>query len=166
VSNLSRFVEAQNRPHVGLSEALDEIRGTGKQGHWIWYVFPQIAGLGYSSMSRSYAIADAQEGEDYLRDSILRPRLLAATAAVAAQVSRGLPVALLMGSSIDTQKLVSSLTLFRRLAARLGRTESLENWHELVDAADIVLSAAAAEGYPPCRYTLDRLEASGYGETA
>jgi uncharacterized protein (DUF1810 family) len=162
VPDLSRFVEAQNRPHVGLREALDEISGTGKRGHWIWYVFPQIAGLGDSNMSRTYAIADVEEGEAYLRDPILRPRLLAAIAAVAAQVSRGQRVDVVMGSSIDTQKLVSSVTLFRHLAARLERTENLEHCHELVEAADIVLRAAVLEGYPPCRHTLDRLETSGY----
>ena len=72
--SLQRFHEAQTDPRVGYDRALAEIRCGRKTSHWIWYIFPQLAGLGRSAMAEKYAIRDLAEACDYLRDPILRAR--------------------------------------------------------------------------------------------
>ena len=162
MGQLDRFRAAQDVPGSGFDQALQEIRAGAKTGHWIWYVFPQLAGLGGSAMSRTFAIADVAEAEAYLRDPVLRARLLTITAAVAEQVTtRGRPLRALMGSEIDARKLVSSLTLFVHVARRLHHAEGLDAYAALVGAADAVLARAADEGYPPCAFTLSRLDRAG-----
>jgi uncharacterized protein (DUF1810 family) len=106
-SALSRFVDAQSSGTY--EQALGELRAGRKQGHWIWFVFPQIAGLGRSEMSRHYAISGLDEARAYLAHPVLGPRLVEA-----AQALLDLPgddaVAVL--GSIDATKLRSSMTLF------------------------------------------------------
>ena len=155
--NLDRYIEAQNQPHTGYASALAEIRAGGKQGHWIWYVFPQLAGLGRSGPSLRYAIADLPEARAYLQHSELRSRLLAITSAVAEQARQGHRLDDVMGSTIDVAKLVSSLTLFTHVARQLSVAAGVDTYRALVTAGDEVLGAAAEQGYPPCRFTLDRL---------
>ena len=162
MSTLARFVDAQARPYDGFDAALRELSSTGKQRHWIWYVFPQLAGLGQSAMSQRYAIAGPPEAEGYLRDSTLRHRYLAVTNAVADQLARGMRLDRIMGSSIDTIKLVSSLTLFRAVAARLARLDTLEGCDALANAAERILARAAHEGYPACQHTLTVLRDARY----
>jgi hypothetical protein len=88
---------------------------------------------------------------------LLRNRLLTATTVVAERLRQKVGLGNLMGSSTDALKLVSSLTLFGAVARRLGTAgESAEHW-SLADLADEILAAAASEGYPPCRYTIERL---------
>jgi uncharacterized protein (DUF1810 family) len=157
--NLDRYIEAQSQPHAGYISALAEIRAGGKQGHWIWYVFPQLAGLGRSGPSLRYAIADLPEARAYLQHPELRARLLAITSAVAEQARQGHRLADVMGSSIDVTKLVSSLTLFAHVARQLHVAEGLDTHRDLVAAANEVLATAAEQGYPPCRFTRDRLGA-------
>jgi uncharacterized protein (DUF1810 family) len=158
VPQLERFKEAQNRPDSGLKSALAEMRNDCKQGHWIWYVFPQLSGLGTSSLSQKYAINDVAEAAEYLHDAMLCSRLLMITTTVAARVkSDGVSLHTLMSSSVDVRKLVSSLTLFRGVAKKLHASEGLEEYGALARVAEDVLAAAASEGYPPCRYTLARL---------
>ena len=155
--SLNRYLEAQNQPHAGYASALAEIRAGGKQGHWIWYVFPQLAGLGRSGPSLRYAIADLSEARAYLQHPELRSRLLAITSAVAEQARQGHRLDDIMGSTIDVTKLVSSLTLFTHVARQLSVATRVDTYGELVTAGDEVLRAAAEQGYAPCRYTLDRL---------
>ena len=73
MSDLSRFVKAQETDY---ERALSEIRSGHKRSHWIWYIFPQIAGLGFSSTAQYYAIKDRQEAEEYLKNDLLRDRLV------------------------------------------------------------------------------------------
>jgi len=155
--NVERFLEAQDRRPTGYASALAEIRSGGKQGHWIWYVFPQLAGLGGSAASVRYGIVDLPEARAYLQNETLRSRLLAITAAVAEQARGGYPLSAVMGSSIDVMKLVSSLTLFAHVARQLHADEQLDAFRELATTAEKVLVTAAKEGYPACRFTLDRL---------
>ena len=129
--NLDRYIEAQNQPHTGFASALAEIRAGGKQGHWIWYVFPQLAGLGRSGPSLRYAIADLPEARAYLQHPELRSRLLAITSAVAEHARQGHRLDDVMGSSIDATKLVSSLTLFTHVARQLSVAEGLETYRDL-----------------------------------
>ena len=104
--NLTRFVRAQESDYA---RALSEIRSGRKRTHWIWYVFPQIAGLGLSQMSRQYAIADAAEARAYLSHPILGPRLL--ECAEAALRIDGRTAFEIFGSP-DEMKLRSCATLF------------------------------------------------------
>jgi uncharacterized protein (DUF1810 family) len=154
---LERFTRAQDDPSDGFGAALEEIRSGGKRGHWIWYVFPQLAGLGGSAMSRTYAIRDAAEAEAYLRHPVLGPRLVAMASAVAEQLRRGVPLETVMGSSIDVLKLVSSLTLFGHVARQQPGPGGPEAASALVPLADEILETAHAAGIPACAFTLDRL---------
>jgi len=129
-----------------------------KQGHWIWYVFPQLSGLGHSSVSRTYGIDGLPEAEAYLRDAELRSRLMAVTAAVRDHLSKGASVETLMGSSTDALKLVSSLTLFGHAAKQLHGAEGVAAYGALARAAAEVLNAAERQGYGPCEYTISRLD--------
>ena len=72
-NNLQRFVAAQEKSY---DKALSEIRNGRKQSHWMWYVFPQIQGLGFSETSKFYAIKDMSEAEAFLKHSVLGERLL------------------------------------------------------------------------------------------
>jgi uncharacterized protein (DUF1810 family) len=69
--NLDRFREVQDAPHVGFAVALRELKAGRKKSHWIWYVFPQLAGLGQSSTAVYYGLAGAEEAAAYLRDRVL-----------------------------------------------------------------------------------------------
>lgn len=110
--DLDRFVEAQDAP-VGVSSAyeraLGELRAGRKQAHWMWFVFPQLAGLGASFMAQKYAIPGLPEAAAYLRDPVLGPRYRACVGAL--NRHEGLSAHEVMGSP-DDLKLRSSLTLF------------------------------------------------------
>jgi uncharacterized protein (DUF1810 family) len=157
--SLERFREAQNSPVAGFDAALDELRAGAKRGHWIWYVFPQIEGLGRSPQSRRFALRGADEAAAFLRDAELRARLLTITRTVtgALRARRAASLRTLMGSDIDARKVVSSLTLFRHVARTLHEREGLDEYRALAEAADVVLARAAEEGYAPCAHTLERL---------
>ena len=104
--NLSRFHKAQQSSY---KTALAEIRSGRKRSHWIWYIFPQIQGLGYSSTAQYYAIADLNEAKAYLTDPVLRERLLEISNALLALDS--CDPSEVMGYP-DDLKLRSSMTLF------------------------------------------------------
>jgi len=104
--NLNRFVEAQASD---FEPACAELRAGRKRSHWIWYIFPQIAGLGYSSTSRHYAISSKQEAEAYLAHPILGPRLRECTRLVNEVEGRS---AYEIFGTPDDMKFRSSITLF------------------------------------------------------
>jgi uncharacterized protein (DUF1810 family) len=108
--DLERFVSAQNSGGTFV-HALAELRAGRKTGHWMWFVFPQLAGLGHSAMAQAYAIGDLAEAKAYLAHPVLGPRLLECTEAVGAHEGRSAEQ--IMGG-IDAIKLRSSLTLFAR----------------------------------------------------
>ncbi len=153
MAELERFVEAQNA-NATFETALAEIRAGAKTSHWIWFVFPQLAGLGASPTSRFYALADRDEAEQYLRHPLLGPRLVTITEALAAGLRAGLRLDQLMGSRLDAAKLVSSMTLFAHVAAH---DPSSEVAAVLTPLAGEVLEAAAAQGLPECQFTVARL---------
>jgi len=109
VQNLERFVVAQAGVYP---QALAELRAGAKRSHWMWFVFPQIAGLGHSAMARTYAIASAAEARGYLTHPVLGPRLIETTETVTR--AHGSAETILGG--IDAVKLRSSMTLFARVA--------------------------------------------------
>jgi uncharacterized protein (DUF1810 family) len=107
--DLDRFVDAQ----AGVfDQALAELRAGRKQGHWMWFVFPQLLGLGKSETSRFYGLNGIEEARAYLAHPVLGPRLRAACEAIGN--APGEAVAIL--GPIDAMKLRSSLTLFHRAA--------------------------------------------------
>ena len=110
MSDLSRFIDAQD--HV-LPQVRRELTEGRKRSHWMWYVFPQIAGLGHSAMSQRYAIASLVEARDYLADPVLGPRLTELTALV--NQVQGRSVHEIFGSP-DDAKFHSCMTLFHRAA--------------------------------------------------
>jgi uncharacterized protein (DUF1810 family) len=161
VSDLARFRDAQDAPHAGFALALRELQAGRKTSHWIWYVFPQLAGLGRSSAATYFGLAGADEAADYLRDRVLGERLVAATAVVrthlAGASARPLRLEHLMGSEIDSLKLVSCMTLFRRVARALWAVDPQPKFAAMADHADAILAAAAAQGYGPCAFTEEHL---------
>jgi uncharacterized protein (DUF1810 family) len=157
MSRLDRFKAAQDSSRSGFQSALGEIQAGAKRGHWIWYVFPQLAGLGSSPLSQSFAIDDEEEAAEYLQDAELRSRLLAIANAVADQLKAGKTLRGLMGSEIDAQKVVSSLTLFGHVAGKRHDIEGIDAYDAVARIADEVLAAAASQGFAPCAYTLRRL---------
>jgi uncharacterized protein (DUF1810 family) len=153
--SLKRFHEAQADPRAGYKLALAEIRRGRKSSHWIWYIFPQLAGLGHSSAARYYGIRDLEEARDFLCDQVLSDRYLEIANAVRDQVARGVNLETLMGSHLDTLKLVSSLTLFRAVARAVTREEVAFN--ELATVCHSILVAAKAKGYAPCARTVAQI---------
>lgn len=111
--DLERFVAAQDAGGT-YDRALAELRGGAKTSHWMWFVFPQVAGLGRSPMARTYAIEGLQEARAYVRHPVLGPRLRAAAEAMLANAGTRDAEAILGG--IDALKLRSSMTLFARAA--------------------------------------------------
>ena len=105
---LERFVQAQEAGGT-FEAALSEVRAGRKRGHWMWFVFPQIAGLGSSPTARTYAISGLEEATDYLEHPVLGARLRECTAALTQLDERNAPAVL---GGVDAMKLRSSMTLF------------------------------------------------------
>jgi uncharacterized protein (DUF1810 family) len=154
--SLERFHQAQAGRSAGYDTALAEIRAGGKRSHWIWYIFPQIEGLGPSSTAQTYAIQDLGEACAYLRDPILHARYEEIVAAVSEQLARGIRMEDLMGSQIDALKLVSSLTLFRAAAEQLGREDPV--YASPAERLANLLEQTTEQGYPACDFTLARID--------
>ncbi|HEK22064.1 MAG: DUF1810 domain-containing protein [Mucilaginibacter sp.] len=108
-NSLNRFLDAQSRDYA---TALTEIKAGHKRSHWMWYIFPQVAGLGYSEMSKRYAISDLPEAKAYLSDPVLGRRLIEISQALLSLESKDANS--IMGSP-DDLKLRSSMTLFSQV---------------------------------------------------
>ena len=138
-SDLAHFIEAQNFvwPQVAA-----ELEAGHKRTHWMWFVFPQIAGLGFSHRAQLYAIKDLDHARRYLADPVLGARLRDATRLVLAH--KGTPIRQILGAP-DDMKFRSCVTLFREAAT---------------DAADRALFDAALDAFyggEPDSRTLDVL---------
>jgi len=113
---LDRFVKAQEKTYAA---ALAELRAGEKRGHWIWWVFPQMRGLGTSEYSVFYGIVDEAEALAYLQHPVLGARYRECVAVVHGHLCQGRADPLtLMGSEVDVMKLRSSLKLFLRVASK------------------------------------------------
>jgi uncharacterized protein (DUF1810 family) len=108
-NNLDRFIEAQEGSY---NRALSEIKNGRKQSHWMWYIFPQIQGLGFSETAMFYAITDIDEAEEYLKHPVLGSRLVEISKELLALPGND-PNKIL--GSPDDVKLKSSMTLFASL---------------------------------------------------
>jgi len=104
---LQRFIDAQQ---AVFETAIAELRAGSKQSHWMWFIFPQLAGLGRSPTAQYYGIASLEEARAYLQHPILGPRLREAIDAILSWAGRRTPEQVL--GQIDALKLRSSLTLF------------------------------------------------------
>ena len=119
--NLERFVEAQNE--YGTYElALSEIKAGRKRSHWIWFIFPQLKGLGSSYNAQYYGIEDSNEAKEYLEHPVLGPRLLEISEALL-KLQENDP-AVVMGGSPDDMKLKSSMTLFAAVSEAVSEAVS------------------------------------------
>ncbi len=110
MNNLQRFLSTQERDYP---IALREIQNGCKQSHWIWYIFPQIKGLGFSHQSQFYGIANRQEAEAYLAEQTLNARLREITLALLEHRDK---TAIQILGHTDALKVKSSLTLFDAIA--------------------------------------------------
>jgi uncharacterized protein (DUF1810 family) len=157
---LERFIKAQNNTFAGFADALREIQTDCKCGHWIWYVFPQLSGLGSSWSAQFYGIDGVDEARAYLTHPVLRERLASITTAVAARLTAGARLRALMSSHVDALKVVSSLTLFQEVASRMSVTGDQPELRAFADSANDVLVRAAEQGYSRCAYTAAALNGS------
>lgn len=135
--NLDRFVSAQADTFDG---ALAEIRRGQKRGHWMWFIFPQIAGLGRSPTARLYAIGSLAEARAYLAHPVLGARLRASVAALQDLV--GTTAEAVFGP-VDAMKLRSCLTLFVQASDERLFAAAIERWFDgLADPATLTLLAS------------------------
>ena len=109
-NDLERFLKAQEKDY---EHALNEIKNGRKTGHWIWHIFPQIAGLGFSSTSKYYSIKDKNEAIEYLKNNTLKHRLIEICEALLSLESDD--ATYVMGYP-DDLKLKSSMTLFSEVS--------------------------------------------------
>ena len=109
--DLQRFVEAQERVYPRV---VSELRAGRKQSHWMWFIFPQIAGLGHSAMAQRYAVSSRAEAVAYLAHPVLGPRLRECTRLVNAV--EGKDINTILGAP-DDMKFKSSMTLFAKAAS-------------------------------------------------
>ena len=107
---MKRFIEAQQKDYA---RALAEICAGRKRTHWIWYIFPQIQGMGYSYNTKYYSIKDINEAREYLNDETLGPRLREITSALLAVEGR---TALEILAEPDVYKVQSCMTLFDHIS--------------------------------------------------
>lgn len=125
--DLDRFVDAQRDSY---DAALSEIRRGAKRSHWMWYVFPQVAGLGSSAMAQRYAIGSLDEARAYLAHPVLGPRYHACVRAL--QDLAGTTAQAVFGA-VDAAKLRSSLTLFAQADGEPMVHAALDRWFDGVE---------------------------------
>ncbi len=143
--DLERFVAAQDADAT-YERALGELRRGQKVGHWMWFVFPQVAGLGQSPTARRFAISSLEEASSYIAHGVLGPRLIEAATAVAGNDGRA--VEQIFGG-LDAKKLQSSMTLFLRAAPEeeiFGRVLEMCFGGRSDTATDELLRLAGAPG--------------------
>ena len=121
-ATLARFVEAQANSYAA---ALAEIRAGAKRSHWMWFIFPQLPGLGQSETAHYYGIASMEEARAYLDHELLGPRYRACVEALQ-QLATSDPVAVF--GSIDAMKLRSSLTLFEAAEPDPLVASAIDRW--------------------------------------
>lgn len=123
-ATLSRFVEAQAKIY---DTALAEIRAGAKRSHWMWFIFPQLRGLGQSPTAHYYGIASLSEARAYLDHSVLGARYLECVKALQGLAGND-PIAVF--GSVDAMKLRSSLTLFETARTSPLLDDALERWFD------------------------------------
>lgn len=135
---LQRFVDAQRDTYA---DALEELRDGRKRSHWMWFVLPQLRGLGRSPMAERYGLADAKEAREYLAHPVLGPRLLECVQAM--MIHRSATAEDILGG-VDAIKFRSCLTLFMTVAPHMPEfAQALRQFHGGVpDARTLQLLSA------------------------
>ncbi len=123
-AELQRFVTAQERAYA---QALAELKAGAKRSHWMWYIFPQLAGLGRSETARFYGIADWAEAEAYLAHPLLGARLAECTHAMLGWAGRRSAEAIL--GPVDALKFASSMTLFEAAGGGTPFSQAIEGFY-------------------------------------
>lgn len=108
-NDITRFLDAQNKLYL---TALSEIRNGKKESHWMWFIFPQIKGLGKSTIANYYAIADLNEAEEFLNHPVLAKHLIEISQLLLTYKTKSIEAIL---GELDARKLRSSMTLFSRV---------------------------------------------------
>lgn len=134
--NLDRFVAAQKDVYA---QALAEVRRGAKRSHWMWFIFPQLAGLGRSEMAQRYAISGLEEARAYLAHPLLGARYREIVAALQDLTDTD---AHKVFGQVDAQKLCSSLTLFVMASGEALFTAALVRWCGQADPATVELLKA------------------------
>jgi uncharacterized protein (DUF1810 family) len=151
--DLARFIGGYRESY---DQAMSELSRGRKRSHWMWFIFPQIAGLGTSPTAVHYAIRDRAEADAFLTDPTLGTAYRELVDVVWTQVvTNRVSVHRLFGSP-DDHKLVSSLTLFAGVAAALEDTE----WNRFVKRANEILDESETQQLPRCVVTQRFLECS------
>ena len=133
IGMLDRFLKAQEKTYA---DALAELKAGRKRGHWIWWVFPQMRGLGTSEYSMFYGIVDEAEALAYLLHPFLGARYRECVAVVHGHLCQGRVDPLtLMGSEVDVMKLRSSLKLFLKVASKSDTILQLQTVLEVLGSA-------------------------------
>jgi uncharacterized protein (DUF1810 family) len=131
---LQRFIDAQER---SFEVALAELRAGRKQSHWMWYIFPQLAGLGRSPTAQFYGIRSLQEARAYLAHPVLAQRYRDAVEAILEWSGRRSADEIL--GSVDAMKLRSSLTLFENASGDPLLADSIKAFFDCADEATLSL---------------------------
>jgi uncharacterized protein (DUF1810 family) len=155
-SQLQRFFDAQsNGDPAPLSVAINELEAGKKQTHWIWYVFPQLRGLGLSSHAEFYGIADKEEAIAYLQDPLLAERYRVCLEAIITHLRQGQRLEAILGP-VDALKTISSVTLFRHLLqAEPALTQT--GPATFLPLMDDFFELLSRDGNQPCERTLHAL---------
>jgi len=126
ITDIERFVEAQKSPYAGYIQALKEIKAGRKVSHWIWYIFPQLRGLGHSRLSHFYGISGRAEAKAYLNHPILGSRLMEISEALLTNTDKSAEWIL---GDIDAQKVKSCMTLFDSISPNDIFSEVLDSFY-------------------------------------
>ena len=126
-TDINRFVRAQEETYSGYAQALNEIKAGRKTNHWIWYIFPQLKGLGRSGMADLYGIANREEAEQYLNHDVLGARIREITEALLEHKGKS---ALDILGHIDAIKVRSCMTMFDCISPNDIFAEVLSSFYE------------------------------------
>ncbi len=154
---VERFNQAHANPTAGFDAAIGQLQAGRKVGHWVWYIFPQLEGLGKSNAAQRFALADEEDAWAYVAHPLLGARLALAFETVV-QYRRTLHE--LMADPVDARKLVSSLTLFYSVCQiHLHDADKLlaARARAITMASHRLLKKAAGEGLPKCAFTLQAM---------
>ena len=124
---INRFIEAQKGAYADYIQALNEIKQGKKISHWVWYIFPQVKGLGHSNMANYYGIVDKEEAKQYLAHEVLGARIREITEALLAH--KGKKASDILGN-IDAKKVRSCMTMFDCISPNDIFAEVIESFYD------------------------------------
>jgi uncharacterized protein (DUF1810 family) len=149
---LERFIDAQTNAY---DQAVQEIRGGYKYGHWIWYIIPMLYGVKRSSFCDIYGLQGLAEATDYYQHPLLGERLTVVAEAVVTALSAGHTLEGIFGN-VDAKKTISCMTLFQIVGADPG-VQECPHHQRFQTAAQTILAAGDDQGLPRCVKTLTLL---------